>query len=353
MKRLLFAVILFLSAHSTAFSLDECPQLLAPEVAEKKFNEWRVKTLKNWDRLLTWTLSPKIHSYVLSDPSEILRYHTSSPAFEDFNKNYGYFSPFHPIVGMVTTDPRDFEVTQCLLESVNKDVTDEGQKIFSLDEILAKVMAYRKLEVGMEISLKGEVYRVDRVIDLWRGMPAFGLIPLKGGIPIILFRGTDLSINTERGWASILSDLDITGPGLKTFMRAKEKVHEWLKEMNDKYEPPRAIGFSLGGSFVLYTLIYFPELLSQRAPSIAFNPPGLSEEMLEKWNKIEKHPPHKTYVNLGDIVSQLGFFITDTWVVSLDKPMQVIQAHTTLMCSQPLYQLSKTDVERENRVRGY
>lgn len=326
----------------------------------------RVKAIKGWDKLLTWTLAPKNPPYQLKVPFVQKDFQVKTPNLANFDQNYGYFSIYHPIVGIVTKSLRDIEVTNCLLESIHTEIKDPEQCHFSSEEILAKVMAYRPLLEGMKIAIcswnaKGEkslqTYLVDKVLDLWHGMPAFGLVPEKKGehIPILLFRGTDLSLNSEKGWASILSDLDTSGPGYTTFLQGQQEIHHWLEKMVKEKAPARLVGFSLGGVFVYYTMIHEYDLVNQEvhSPSIAFNSPGLSKEMLKKWGQVPDvlKPPLITYVNQGDIVSQIGFFLSTVWEVALPKPMQVIQAHTSLISTQPSYQMRLIDVELENESR--
>jgi len=324
----------------------------------------RLKAIKGWDRLLTWALAPKQRDYPLKKPLEQKKFQVRAKELFQFDQNYGYFSIYHPIVGIVTDSQRDIDVTKCLLESIATQFTNQEQILFSTDEILAKVMAYRSLKKGMKLSLftwnaNGrlvlETFIVDTIIDMWRGMPAFGLVPekKKASPPILLFRGTDLNLTSEKGWASVLSDLDTTGPGHTTFLRARDQIQIWLKKMKKEQMPARAIGTSLGGVFVLYSLIYESELLSHDPtfPSVAFNAPGISKQILDKWNALKKKPAHITYVNQGDFVSQIGLFLPNVWEIALDHPMQVIEAHTTLISTQPFYQMSAINVPLENKTR--
>lgn len=309
--------------------------------------------------MLTWTLSPKNHLCKLRSPLVQKEFKSKSESLFNFAKNYGYFSVHHPIVGIVTSPEKDIEVTQCLLTAIQSEIGNAEQLSFASDEILSKVMAYRTLAKGQRIKVpvsKSEMvtYVVDEVIDLWLGMPAFGLVPENSKQPpILLFRGTDLDLVSEKGWASILSDLDTTGTGHKTFLRAKDEIHAWLTKMNQSYGPSRVVGFSLGGAFVFYTLIYESELVNKELPSVAFNPPGISEQVLEKWEALPlaQKTPLNTYINQCDLVSQIGFFLGNVKEVTLDEPMEVIEAHVLLICAEPMYKLSDVDLLRENQRR--
>ncbi|NGX37799.1 MAG: hypothetical protein K1000chlam2_00961 [Chlamydiae bacterium] len=314
--------------------------------------EMRVKAIKSWDKLLTWTLSPKNQPYHLASPLDQKVFQVKTPELFQFDENYGYFSIYHPIVGIVTDATRDIEVTNCVL----KTLPPSEDHNFTQDEILAKVMAYRPLKKGMKIQIsEKETYIIDAVIDLWHGMPAFGLVPEKkgSGTPLLLYRGTDLNLTSEKGWASILSDLDTTGTGHTTYLRARKEIRAWLEKMKKNEKPARVIGFSLGGVFVIYTLIYEYDLLNMDAKSVAFNPPGISDEVLDEWKALpeKKRPPHVVYVNQGDFVSQIGLLLTNVWELTLDHPMGVIESHVTLISVQPLFKMTAVDVPLENQSR--
>ncbi len=342
---------------------NECPALLNESKYQQTFGEIRLKFIQGWDNLLTWTLKPRNPPYHLEQPLQEKSFRVEAADLLAFDRNYGYFSLFHPIVGIVTQEKRDIAVSDCLLQSLSSAIADPEQLAFSRDEILAKVLSYRHLKKGMTLSLPKvreqelELYVVDEVIDLWHGMPAFGIVPKEegDGVPILLYRGTDLSITTEKGWASIMSDLDISGPGYNTYLQAQEKIRAWLEKMHKRGSPARVVGFSLGGVFVFYTLIFNYDLLNldPNTRSVAFNPPGITEEIVAKWREIPEtlKPPHVSYVNEGDIVSRLGILLPEVWELSLKEPMKVIEAHATLMSVQPFYQMKKVDVSLENASR--
>lgn len=351
MKTKLLALVLTCFA-TCAKAADDCPALLRDPDEDVRLGEMRVKAIRGWDKLLTWALTPKNTKYVLASPPTARSFSLTNQEIDSFVYNYGYFSIYRPIVGIVTDDKRDVKVTSCLLSAVSHDSEQPLGRQFAQDEILAKVLAYRTLEKGMKIDLGDVIYKVDEVIDMWRGMPAFGLVSNTPHYPpILLYRGTDLNVVTEKGWASILSDLDVNGPGHSTYLGARHKIRNWLNKMQKT--PPRLIGYSLGGVFVLYTLIHDHDLVSKRYLSIAFNPPGVSEEMLEKWEAIseEIRPEHITYVNEGDFVSQIGLFLSDVWEISTPKPMGVIESHVSLITAKPEFTLTKVDVEGENAQR--
>ena len=93
---------------------DQCPTYLNEPDEVKKYGNLRIQTLRGWDKILTWALSPKDRSYPLKIPLEQKRFEVHSEEFFNFDKNYGYFSIYHPIVGMVTDAIRDIDVTKCI-----------------------------------------------------------------------------------------------------------------------------------------------------------------------------------------------------------------------------------------------
>ncbi len=292
----------------------------------------RVKAIRGWDKLLTWAFGTKLNPYPLNGQLSPVILRVSDPELLDFEPRFGFFSIYHPIVGVVTESAKDLQVVQCLLSLAEEKIRDPFQRSFATDEILAKVLAYRNLQEGDQIRFAGTTYLVEQVMDLWRGMPAFGLVPLEGSAPpILLFRGTDLTLTKERGWASVLSDLDVAGPGFRTFQKARPQIQTWLEEKKEAGTPARLVGFSLGGAFVLHCLIEMPELVSQTSLSSIFNAPGLSPTVAKRWKEQKEKPPHILYLTLGDLVPQIGTFFSRGYEVKIDKPLQVIEAHVTLM----------------------
>lgn len=316
-------------------SSSDCPAILEETREARTRGEIRVKAIRGWDKLLTWSFAAKIHPYPLASPLQSEDFRLKSPVLNAFAERFGYFSTLRPIVGVVTTDPEDLKIALCTLMQIEEEIPLGDQQRFTRDEFLAKVIAYRTLKEGDSLQIGKISYLVDRVIDLWRGMPAFGLKPLNAPAepPILLFRGTDLTLTKERGWASILSDLDTSGPGFRTFKKARPQIEEWLQNQVSEGRPARLIGFSLGGAFVLYSLVEMPDLISQEFPSAVFNSPGISPAVYARWQKLEedRRPPHFLYLNQGDLVSQIGTFFSPGFEVSQEQPMQVIEAHVTLM----------------------
>lgn len=327
---------------------------------------WRekmlAKTLKSLDQLLNWCLGESLKGYVLSDPPQDKIYEFDTPHLREFVSEYGFLSDSTPLVGRVSDAPRDFAIACSLLDGMHQRSPCGPRCVefshFSVGEILAKVLAYRDLKVGQVIRIPSgqlamEEFVVDRIFDLWRGMPAFGLKSLGEGVhSILLFRGTDLSLDSQRGWASVMSDLDWEGPGLGAFQRSQKELHEWLFEMYVENKSARVLGFSLGGALAAYTFIFEREWIAETG-SMAFNAPGVSDAVVADWEKLseEEKKGFQSYVNEGDIVSKVGRLFGEVYQLSVGTPLKPLTAHTSLMCSKPFVIKSTVDVAKENQRR--
>jgi hypothetical protein len=320
----------------------------------------RLSALKHADQLLDMITERQARSYVLVSPTRMQFYTNDLPSLIAFASSYGYFS-LHPLIAHVSNDQDDLDRVLSLFEDFAEASVDDRFASFAILELLAKVLAYRDLKEGQLVNIpiaEGKHYSmvaftVDHVFNLWKGMPAFGLIPDKKGAPsILLFRGTDLALHSKRGWASVLSDIDVSGPGFSTFQRAQKEIHDWLEKAAGENKKARAIGFSLGGSLAAYTFLYENPLLSEEG-SIAFNAPGVSESVLEEWNRLPEHTRAQFahYVNRGDIISKIGHLLGPAFELSTDLALKPIAAHTVLMSSQPRFTLSAIDTAKENAKR--
>ncbi|MES2122248.1 MAG: hypothetical protein V4492_05670, partial [Chlamydiota bacterium] len=327
----------------------------------KMEKNWRekmlAKTLKGIDQFLSLCVGESLKGYALLDSSQDLVYEFDNPHLREFSSTYGFLSPVCPLVGRVSSSADHFEIAHSLLQQLQWQHEEFSE--LAIAEILTKVLAYRDLEVGQVLripnlaggQLQIEEFVVDRIFDLWRGMPAFGLLPTREGVhAILLFRGTDLSLDSQRGWASVMSDLDWNGPGLGAFRRAQQGVHEWLAEVHGKNRSAKAMGFSLGGALAAYTFIYENEWLAETG-SLALNAPGVSDAVVCDWESVpaERQRGFRSYVNEGDIVSKVGKLFGEVYQLSTGMPLKPLTAHTALMCSKPFVVKSRVDVAKENQ----
>ena len=282
-----------------------------------------------------------------------------------FNKNFGLEAPNKRLVAKVS-DPfecmEDIEITCNLLETIDKNFQDENERLLVTGEILTKVLAYRDLRIGQNINVpvidendhfRVATYEVDQVFNLWNGMPAFGLIPIEKGVvsPLLLFRGTDLSLSSKRSLSSVLADLDMSGPGHSTYLHARPYIRKWLEDVSRYGKKTRVMGFSLGGAFASYTLIYEHDLVTRdkRNPSIAFNTPGVTKKLYNKWQSFsEKYrPPFVTFQTKHDAICKVGHLIGDIYKLSTESQLPAITAHVILISGQPSYYLRA--IQKNNR----
>ncbi len=321
----------------------------------------RVKTLKNFDHFLNWSLSDKLRTYALADPLRQHKISAAAPPLVDFAEKHGYFSNIHPLIGQVSTHPSDIEFVCCLFQELHTLAASSEFLSFATAEVVAKVLAYRDLKIGMRLSIPSlaptsrqlVTYEVDHIFDLWRGMPAFGLVPdTEGEASLLLFRGTDFSILSERGLASMMSDLDISGPGFRVFQRAQPEIRVWLEKVAAMGKRARLLGFSLGGALAAYTFTYERERLSA-LPSMAFCPPGVSEQVLEDWLTLPKESARQLllYINAGDVIPKVGKLIGEPLLISFDQPLSPLRAHTVLVSGQESYFVNKINLQQENEAR--
>ncbi|MBM3197826.1 MAG: hypothetical protein FJZ58_01040 [Chlamydiae bacterium] len=279
-------------------------------------------------------------------------------SLQQFSEQYGFLSCVHPLVGVVTSESIDSRRVEEAFASLYASSYKTWGHV-ACGELLAKALAYRALSPGFVLSLpvfslksvEKVDYIVDEVLDLWMGMPAFGLIPLHGKAePLLLFRGTDCSFFSSKAAASILSDLDVTGIGLSTFRLAQPLIHAWLdKALQLTGKKAQVQGFSLGGALALYTVLFEGDLVADKG-SMAFNAPGLFQEVWEKFDK-----PFLTQISLyatqGDLVSKMGRIVFPSFVLSTDEHLSLLEAHTRLMfATEPLY-LQEIAGEEENKHR--
>jgi hypothetical protein len=200
------------------------------------------------------------------------------------------------------------------------------------------------MEKGGRVSY--ETFTVDHIFDIWRGMPAFGLIPEKKGIAsILLFRGTQFSLISERGLASIMSDLDLSGPGRSAFRRSRDQISQWLKKTAQMNKKARVMGFSLGGTLAAYTFIYENEWIADRG-SIGMCLPGVASDVIAEWNSLspERQKGFLAYVNAGDFVSRIGKLFGTVYCLSVPRILKPLAAHTLLMSSEPKFSVALVDV---------
>ncbi|MCK4934680.1 MAG: hypothetical protein KAR79_03745 [Simkaniaceae bacterium] len=318
------------------------------------------QTLKYWEDFLAWLFKYPSLCYYLLAPSNIQTIKNSYTNLQDFSKNFMRYSSEKGLICKVTSDPKDLEITNRLLIDVFENVKNPLVCELITAEIIAKILAYRNLHKDDQVYIPtlnelGQTelkkYTVDKVFDLWNKVSAFGLRG-ESSAPILIFRGTDLSLTTEGGRASMISDFDPIGPGKTLFDHAESNILEWLQEMCQNTKKARLVGHSLGGAFVTYALLSTSKYISNKAHEIsyAFNYPGVSLELSSKWDLIpeESRPNFKGFISRGDVISKLGFLFGDIYELSINNRLSPILAHELLHFAQPSCYIQEVDVVKEN-----
>ncbi|MCH9631592.1 MAG: hypothetical protein S4CHLAM37_16160 [Chlamydiia bacterium] len=326
-----------------------------------------IKRYKYWDKLLSLMFNYSSRCYYRKGPLEMEKLKNPCIDLKYFSDNFGRFSTSKTLIGKVTFDPYDLEVSQHLLDLAYERIKKPRTCELTSLEILSKVVAYRDLKENTTIKVatvndQNEIvfteYVVDTIFDLWKTHVAFGLIPkdFPKTNPILLFRGTDFSFLSESGRASIISDLDPDGPGRRLYFNSRSSIRQWLSQMENAGKRARVLGHSLGGVLALYTLLFEHELLAKEphASSFAFNPPGISEELLDEWSLVQENtkPHFVTFVTRGDIISKFGNLFGDVYEAFTNKPLSPVLAHEQLVFSQPISYIVKIDSDKENYTRS-
>lgn len=316
------------------------------------------QTFKYWEIFLSWLFKYPSRCYALSEKAESYLLENVSEELYEFAQSYRQRAASKGIICRVTPEYKDIDRASAALQLIYDSISNLELCELASCEVMAKVMAYRNLKVGHTIPFPmmghdGEMhmrtYVVDRVFDLWNKVRAFGFVPIEGeAAPLLLFRGTDFSFMTEGGRASIISDLDPKGPGRSLFEKAEKPLRDWLRNQKRK---TRMIGHSLGGVILAYTLLCEGEYISQEKheTSFAFNFPGVSDDLVEKWEQMEEKPRFKGYVYRGDVISKFGMLFGDIYEVSLKKPLSPVRAHEQLHFAEPFSYLHEVDLKEENR----
>lgn len=311
--------------------------------------QFRSKALMGVDFSASSLIPFTLREFAVQPPLQ--EFFIDEPELSLFADKYGCVTGSHPLVGTVTEEYVDIDLVQDVLCSLR--TTDPILLEWIVDELLAKVMAYRNLREGRKLYLPFveskkivfKEYVVVKVFNLWHEMPAFGLSSQDKRYPsIILFRGTDLSLGSKKSWASIFSDLDVKGAGLFVFRECQEELRSFLKEQNINGVKAKAIGFSLGAAFAFYVDIFLNEYISL---AVGFNPPGLSFEVMPHYEKLSSSHL-KAYVNQGDIISKIGSLPTNTYAISDGTQMGIVEAHVSLMSGNKILKQGSVDLLLEN-----
>ena len=319
------------------------------------------QTFKYWEIFLSWLFKYPSRCYELELTTAPQVFENPCDALYRLGQSYRATAASKGIICQVTNEAADLKHSNYVLKNIYTYIANPTLCDFTTAEVLAKVVAYRQLTRGDMLVIpsmqpNGQMalvhYYVDTVFDLWSKIRAFGLTsPSRlSAPPILLFRGTDFSLRSKGGRASIISDLDPKGPGWAVFEKAEPALQNWLKKQGK--EKTRLIGHSLGGAIVSYTLIKEFSFINTRdyACSYAFNFPGISDELFKRWEglSLDKKPAFRGIVCRGDVVSKFGKLFGDILEISLPSPLSPISAHELLLFAEPLCYLHCVALAREN-----
>jgi hypothetical protein len=323
----------------------------------------RIKRFQYWDKLLAFLFGYPSRCFVRKTPLEIEKFKNPNPNLKYFSDNFGRFSTSKSLIGVVSLEPSDVIVTQHLLKIIYDTLKSSRIVELCTNEILSKVLAYRDLKENIKLLIPIVLHEekveyvefiVDTIFDLWQKHTAFGLRPtsVSNVSPILLFRGTDFSLNRQGGRASILSDLDPDGPGRRLYLSCRSTLRYWLLQMSHLGEKTRVLGHSLGGVLATYAAVYEHDLLSKNPlqASYSFNAPGITEDLFKDWEDLplEERPSFYSFVTRGDIVSKFGQVFGETYELFTSRPLSPMISHEQLIFSQPLSYMCKVDIEKEN-----
>ncbi len=314
-----------------------------------------------WENLLFRFFSYSSRCYFVERKTKFFSHECNY--LQEFVNKHKKLSLDKRLICKITQDQADVDIALSLLNTVYKNLNDHPKIDLITIEILAKLMAYRTLKKGQMIpllikekegSFKRVEYVVDHVFDLWNKVTAYGLRDCKKKeSPILLFRGTDFSLLRDEGRATILSDLDPSGPGKSLYEHAGNTVRSWLSNVTENGKKARVIGHSLGGAFTLYAVILDHNLLTNdcNTPSVAFNFPGVSQELLNIWNQIprDKRPSFQGFIGKGDIVSKFGLLFGDVWEFSSKESLPPNTAHERIFLAHIPCVMKKVNVPLENQ----
>lgn len=322
-----------------------------------------MSSFRLFEKALSWLFASDKLLYALDPEAASATWHNDAPSLLEFARSYRNHFAQKQIICRVTNKQEDVEASLALIESLPRYIKNPEHLMLASDEILAKVVSYRRLKTGQPLKLpyltdQGTIeyasYKVDTSFHLFNRMEAFALLNVdkEKGCPVILFRGTDFSIVREEGRRSILSDIDPKGPGHSQFEKLKKGLNLYLEKVHATYGDIRLIGHSLGGSMLLYTLITHPQWLHKDPafPSVAFNFPGVSKALLKKYEALAEgeKPAFKGFVCQGDVISKFGFLLDPVYALNIGLELSPIRAHEELFFLNHHVMMQKVNLALEN-----
>lgn len=233
-------------------------------------------------------------------------------------------------------------------------------------QILAKILignCSRRLQKGFEIEIpvvtstnKRELvkYRIESKFDLGKGIPAFGFVDPQGiHAPLLIFRPTNLEVQYVDSIASLIANLNPKGAAYKEYTHSKLNIEKWLERVtNNGVNKARVLGFSQGGMLASYVLTYQSKWISSSIdrPSFILDGPGLSFEVSQDWNKLQKKPHVWTFVMRGDFIPKLGDqLIGKVFEIETREKLSAIESHLVVGSLAREWNIREVDRDQENR----
>lgn len=351
--------LLLLATPIVSFQAEEIALFMpAPASGAELSLETRSKFFLHLNKFLDWITSFQNFNY---QKKSFLKDFLNPPeCLIEFDQQHGFFSSKAPLVGQYTPLKSDLAYVEDILIKIDQVELEKDKRLFYIQEILSKVLAYRELNVGDVIKIPDfetpqsiSSYTLDVIFDLGLSMPAYAFTSQDKDKPtILIYRGTHFDLTHKSGVASIIADMDLYGPGYTAFFKIEPQLRSFLVKQKLNQKQTVTLGYSLGGVLSLYTGIFFKEFIDV-THSCAFNPPGVQKKLFKLCEKEKILEQFQVYVNNSDPVSKWGFLIGNVDILSIDKRMGPLMAHTMLMSSQNDLDFFQCDLQEENKRHRY
>lgn len=329
----------------------------APASGSEAALEARKQLFEHLNKFTDWLLSFTEIKY--ASLQKFKEAPSSPELLKQFDVSHGFFSKISPLVGQYSPSKDDILAAQeCLAKIDSLDVSSDV-RLFYIQEVLAKVLAYRHLSENdlieiPDFQIKGtfHTYRVSQVLNLGWGMPAYCLTSIQNAPSLLIYRGTHFDLTDRTGLASIVADLDIFGPGYSAFFKIKQQLESFFITQGLNQKKTVVLGYSLGGILSLYTGVFFKPYLDLRY-CCAFNPPGVQKKLLNLCSKQKILDDFQVYVNQNDPVSKWGFLVGHVDLLSKNEHLGPLEAHTLFMSAQDHLEFSSCNLQEENERHRY
>ncbi|MCH9633179.1 MAG: hypothetical protein S4CHLAM6_15320 [Chlamydiae bacterium] len=263
-------------------------------------------------------------------------------------------------------DCKSIRDIQTVLRKIHEQIDNPKIMQVMTAQILSKVLVGKNahfIGIGNTIEIpsidangntKLVEYTFDKKFDLWKGIPAFGLVDIKGDAPpMLIFRSTNTDLEEIDTLPTLVANLHPKGPGWKIFSKSQEKVAGWLEEKNQlSQQKARTIGYSQGGILSSYFLTYHSDKFNkeENQPSFILDAPGVSNEIEKDWLGVEEKPYVETYINRGDIIPKVGdALIGRAFEVRIAQNLKGFDSHKALSFFAPQWEVVEISAHLEKQ----